>query len=289
MTNANESAGSPGTIRADGVEIATEAFGDPAHPPVLLIMGAMASMLWWPDAFCRQLAEQGRFVIRYDNRDTGLSTAWEPGKPTYSFDDMVDDAVRVLDGYGFAAAHVVGMSMGGAVAQRAALDHPGRVLSLTAISTSPVAMDTSHLPSPSQAYQDHAGQAGDVNWSDREQAIGAMVAEMSMLASPLYPFDEGAARALVARDFDRSNGYASATNHFMLGSSREPQRGLGDLQAPLLVIHGTADPLLPIEHGEALAQAVAGATLVRLQGGAHELHEAHWPEIIAVIVEHTGR
>jgi len=287
MTNANESAGSPRTIRADGVEIATEAFGDPAYPPVLLIMGAMASMLWWPDAFCRQLAEQGRFVIRYDNRDTGLSTAWEPGKPDYSFDDMIDDATRVLDGYGFAAAHVVGMSMGGAIAQRVALDHPDRVLSLTAISTSPVAMDTSRLPSPSQAYQDHASQVGDMDWSNREQAIGAMVAEMRVLASPLHPFDETAARALVARDFDRSNGYASATNHFMLDSSREPQRRLGEMQAPLLVIHGTADPLVPIEHGEALAQAVAGAKLVRLEGGGHELNQAYWLQIIAAIIEHS--
>lgn len=287
MTNANGSTGIPRTIRADGVEIATAAFGDPAHPPVLLVMGAMASMLWWPDAFCSQLAEQRRFVIRYDNRDTGLSTKWEPGKPTYSFDDMVDDAIRVLDGYGLAAAHIVGMSMGGAIAQRVALDHPGRVLSLTAISTSPVGIDTSHLPSPSQAYQDHASQVGDVDWSNAEQAIGAMVAEMRVLASPLHPFDETAARALVARDFDRSHGYASATNHFMLESSREPQRRLGDMQAPLLVIHGTSDPLVPIAHGEALAQAVLGARLVRLEGGGHELNEAHWPQIIAVVGEHS--
>src|SRR5262245_36076186 len=95
----------PKTIRVAGIEMATEAFGDPGHPPILLIMGMMASMLWWPDEFCRQLAGNGRYAVRYDNRDTGLSTTWEPGKPGYTFDDMADDAVRVLDGYGLAAAH----------------------------------------------------------------------------------------------------------------------------------------------------------------------------------------
>jgi pimeloyl-ACP methyl ester carboxylesterase len=91
------------TVRAGGVEIATEAFGDPAHPPVLLIMGAMASMLWWPEDLCRQLAGRGRHVIRYDNRDTGLSTIYPPGAPPYGFDEMADDAMRVLDGYGLGA------------------------------------------------------------------------------------------------------------------------------------------------------------------------------------------
>jgi pimeloyl-ACP methyl ester carboxylesterase len=100
-------------IRADGIELASEAFGDPAHPPVLLIMGAMASMLWWPEAFCAGLAARSRHVIRYDHRDTGRSTTQEPGAPAYAFDDLADDAIRVLDGNGIPAAHVVGMSMGG--------------------------------------------------------------------------------------------------------------------------------------------------------------------------------
>ena len=147
------------TIRADGIEIATEAFGNPAHPPVLLIMGVMASMLWWPEEFCERLAGQGRYVIRYDNRDTGLSTKYEPGEPPYTLDDMADDAVRVLDGYGIGAAHVVGMSLGGMIAQLAALKHPARVLSVTAISTSPIGTDTSHLPQMTQAYMEHSAKA----------------------------------------------------------------------------------------------------------------------------------
>ena len=145
-------------IRDDGVELATQSFGDPAHPPVLLIMGIMASMLWWPDAFCERLALRGRSIVRYDNRDTGLSTAFPLGNPTYTSDDMIDDAIRILDGYAIPSAHIVGMSMGGALAQLVALKHPARVASLTVISSSPVGADTSSLPGPSAAYSAHATQ-----------------------------------------------------------------------------------------------------------------------------------
>jgi pimeloyl-ACP methyl ester carboxylesterase len=126
------------------VELATEAFGDRQHPPVLLIMGAMASMLWWPDELCRRLAARGRYVIRYDHRDTGCSTKYPPRQSRYTLEDMVDDAVRVLDGYSLAAAHFVTMSLGGMIGQIAAIAYPTRVTSLTAISTSPVGVDKSH-------------------------------------------------------------------------------------------------------------------------------------------------
>jgi pimeloyl-ACP methyl ester carboxylesterase len=100
-------------IRADGLELATQSFGKPAHPPVLLIMDGMASMLWWPDGFCRRLAARDRFVIRYDQRDTGLSSKFPPGRPGYGFEEAVDDVFRLLDGYGLSAAHVVGAPWAG--------------------------------------------------------------------------------------------------------------------------------------------------------------------------------
>ncbi|MDW6025259.1 alpha/beta hydrolase [Mesorhizobium sp. BAC0120] len=287
MTEAGKVAAAAKAIRTDGIEIATEDFGDPAHPPVLLIMGAMASMLWWPDEFCRRLSNSGRYVIRFDNRDTGLSTKYEHGRPGYTSADMVDDVVRVLDGYGLTSAHIVGMSMGGAIAQSVALEYPQRVLSLTAISTSPVGMDTSHLPPARPEYQDHSAEAGQVNWSDREQAVRSMVEEMRVLASPAHPFDKRTARRFVESDFDRSNSFASAANHFLLESGRKLRGRMAELRVPLLVIHGTADPLFPIEHGEALARAVPGAKLVRLEGGGHELNEAYWPLIIDAIEGHT--
>lgn len=276
------------TIRANAIEIATEAFGDTRHPPMLLIMGAMASMLWWPDGFCRLVAAEKRYVIRYDNRDTGLSTTWEPGRPGYTSDDMIDDVVRVLDGYGLSAAHLVGMSMGGAIAQLAALAHAGRVLSLTVISTSPVGLDTSHLPGSTEAYAKHSADGESVDWSDREAVIGFMIKDMRMLAAPTLPFHEAAARRFVERDYDRAKRFASATNHFLLQVGEQRQPKLRDLKAPLLVVHGTDDPLFPIEHADASVQAVAGAKLLRLEGGGHGLHEAYWPQIMTAIVEHTG-
>ncbi|WP_395676584.1 alpha/beta fold hydrolase [Inquilinus sp.] len=276
------------TVTADGVEIATEAFGDPAHPPVLLIMGVMASLLWWPEDFCRQLADRKRYVIRYDNRDTGRSTGYPPGEASYSFDDMADDAIRVLDGHGLGRAHLVGMSLGGMIAQYATLAHPGRVASLTAISTSPVGTDTSHLPGTSAAYMEHASTGESVDWTDRAQVIDFMLRDVRAIAGTAHPHDAAAARRLIETDYDRARSFASATNHFMLKGGESWRGRLGELQPPLLVIHGTSDPIFPVEHGATLAAAVPGSRLVRIEGGGHELHPADWDTIVAAIVEHTA-
>lgn len=123
-------------VNVNGIELCTESFGNPTDPAVLLIMGAMSSMTGWEEPFCKEIAEAGRFGIRYDNRDVGRSSCCEPGKPDYSFEDMADDSVHVLDAYGIHSAHIVGISMGGMLAQMIALRHVGRVLSLTLISTS---------------------------------------------------------------------------------------------------------------------------------------------------------
>jgi pimeloyl-ACP methyl ester carboxylesterase len=275
-------------VRSDGVELATEAVGDPAHPPVLLIMGAMASMLWWPEGFCKELAARGRYVNRYDSRDTGLSTSWPPGAPRYGSDDMVDDAVRILDGYGIARTHLVGMSAGGVTAQLAALAWPERVISLTAISSTPVGNDHPDLPPATDAYRRHAAEGERVDWSDRGQVIAFMVRDAEMIAGTAHPFDATAARALITRDVDRARNFASVTNHFLLRPGDRPRARLATLEAPLLVIHGTADPLLPVAHSIALAEAVPGARFLALEGGGHELHPAHWDAIIGAIVAHTS-
>src|SRR5215204_5778633 len=137
-------------IEANGVELCTEAFGDPRDPPILLIMGTGASMLWWEEGFCRMLAGGGRFVIRYDHRDTGRSVTHEVGPPGYTDGDMEADAVGVLDAYDILAAHVVGVSAGGAFAQLLALDFPDRVRSLVLISTSPAVPVDVELPAPTE-------------------------------------------------------------------------------------------------------------------------------------------
>ncbi len=273
-------------IRTDGIEIATEVFGDPARPPVLLIMGVMASMLWWPEEFCAELAARGRRVIRYDNRDTGLSTTYEQGEPPYTLDDMAGDAFRVLDGYGVSAAHLAGMSIGGVIGQLAALKHPERVLSLTAISTTPLGVDTSHLPPASPAYMEHAAQT--VDWSNPGQVVEFMVKDSRMIAGTAHRHDEVGARRLIESDIQRARHFASATNHFMLKGGEEWRGRLDEMKMPLLVIHGTADPIIPMEHGIALSEAVAGAKLVTIQGGGHELHSEDWNRIITEIAEHTS-
>lgn len=273
--------------KAAAPEIVSQTFGDPADPAMLLIMGAMASMLWWPEALCKKLAGEGRFVIRYDNRDTGLSTKYAPGEPPYTFDDMADDAVGVLDSHGIGKAHVVGMSMGGMIAQRLVLKHPSRVISLTVISSSPVGIETSHLPGTTEAYMEHSADGAKVDWSDREQVVGFVVKDAHAIASTAHPFDEKAMRAFIERDYDRSGGFLSATNHFMLKGGEDVKGRLHEIEAPLLVIHGTSDPIFPVEHGAALADAVADARLVRIEGGGHELHPQDWPIIVAALVAHT--
>jgi pimeloyl-ACP methyl ester carboxylesterase len=281
-------AGTERLVRRDGVELATEAFGDRGLPCVLLIMGAMASMLWWPEPLCRRLADAGFHVIRYDNRDTGRSTCCVPGQPDYTFDDMVDDVFRVLDAYGVEAAHLVGMSMGGAIAQRAALERPGRVKTLTLISTSPIETGRSELPGVSDAYAEHLRTASPPDWSDRASATDAMVGEMRALAGTAESFDEAAARETAERDFDRARSYASATNHYALPDGRPLRHRLSDLAAPLLVIHGDADPLFPIAHAEAFLEVLPEAGLVRLAGGGHELASVHCPTIVGAIADHAA-
>ena len=202
-------------IEANGVELCTEAFGDPADPPVLLVMGIGASMLWWEEGFCRMLADGGRFVIRYDHRDTGRSVTYEPGRPEYTGADLVADAVGVLDAYGIAAAHVVGVSAGGAFAQLLALDFPERVLSLVLISTSPATPGERGLPPPTERF---GGFWRPRRWTGRiaESVIEYLVGYSRMLAGGERPFDEAAARELVRRDVERARDIAASENHGLL-------------------------------------------------------------------------
>ena len=167
-------------------------------------MGQMASMLWWPDDLCRLLADGGRYVLRYDNRDTGASTAYPPGEPAYGGDDFVRDAIAVLDGYGIERAHVAGMSAGGAVAQLLAANFPDRVLTLTAISTTDAGGPPAGLPGPSAAYLEHASAFGELDWSDAAAIADMLVAESRALTGAGREFDEAATREFVERDLART-------------------------------------------------------------------------------------
>jgi pimeloyl-ACP methyl ester carboxylesterase len=169
------------TIEANGVELCTEPFGDTGHPPILLIMGIGSSMLWWEEDFCRMLAGGGRFVIRYDHRDTGRSITYEPGRPEYTGADLTVDAAGVLDGFGISAAHLVGVTAGGGIAQELALDSPDRVLSLILISTSPAAPSDRDLPPPTVEFG-HFVATAEVDWSNPESVIDYLVDYSRILA-----------------------------------------------------------------------------------------------------------
>jgi pimeloyl-ACP methyl ester carboxylesterase len=142
-------------IKANGIDLYTESIGKSSDPPILLIMGAMASAVWWPEEFCRQLAERGRYVIRYDHRDTGRSVSYEPGQVNYSVEDLSDDAVGVLDAYGIERAHLVGMSLGGFLAQLIALKYPDRILTLTLIASERLGPGDPDIPPIDQKILDY--------------------------------------------------------------------------------------------------------------------------------------
>jgi pimeloyl-ACP methyl ester carboxylesterase len=275
-------------VQANGVELCVETFGDPADPAILLIAGGMGSMLSWEEEFCERLAAGGRCVIRYDQRDTGRSVTYDPGAPQYTGLDLVADAVGILDALGVDRAHIVGISMGGGVAQFLTLDYPDRVASLTLISTSPSGSDAD-LPGMSERLRAHfAEPPAEPDWTDRDAVIEYLVEDARPYASPSQPFDEAPWRELAGRDFDRSINIASSANHFLAEGGGRWRGRLGEIRAPTLVLHGAEDPFFPIEHGVALAREIPGADFVALEQTGHELPRRVWGIVVPAILAHTS-
>jgi pimeloyl-ACP methyl ester carboxylesterase len=275
------------SIEANGVRLCTESFGDPSSPPILLVMGVGASMLWWDEGFCQMLAAGGRFVIRYDHRDTGRSVTYEVGRPGYTGSDLVTDAARVVDAYEIPAAHVFGVSAGGALGQVLALDHPDRVLSLVLMSTTFAVSGDRELPPPSEAFGRFVSEAR-ADWSDTDSVVRYLVGYQRMLAGGQRPFDEEAVRDLVRRDVERARDFAAVQNHDAIPDDGRQRDPLSSIRVPTLVIHGTADPMFPIEHGASLAQEIPGARLLTLEGAGHGLYRADWETVARAVLEHTS-
>jgi pimeloyl-ACP methyl ester carboxylesterase len=279
-------------VRANGVGLCVESFGDPASPALLLIAGSESPMDWWDEELCELLAAGPRYVIRYDLRDTGESVTYEPGAPEYTGADLVADVVRLLDALDVPRAHLVGISMGGAIAQQVALVHPQRVVSLTLISTSPaVARAGRELPPSSDEMRAlFANPSPPPDWRDRESVIAYLIGVLRPYAGSL-PFDEERTRALVGRIVDRSRNIESTMRNHSLVEEGEPVRGqLSDIAAPTLVLHGTEDPLFPYGHGEALAEEIPDARLIALEGMGHEMPPRPlWAQVVREILEHTAR
>jgi pimeloyl-ACP methyl ester carboxylesterase len=282
--------GRPTGMRMDinGAELCVDTFGDPADTPVLLIMGAGGSMDRWEAPFCERLAAAGRYVIRYDHRDTGGSTTSPPGQPAYTSDDLFADAIGILDRLGVERAHLAGLSMGGGIAQWLAIHHPDRVLGLTLMATSPLGTGGRPLPPMSERMRAVFGAQPEApDWSDREAAIAFLLEAERPYAGP-RGVDDDAMRALLGRIYDRSIDVAGGSNHFLLEGSETERARLAEIAVPTLVIHGTADPLFALAHGEALAQEIPGAELLVIDDLGHELPPWAWDAVLAALIAHTA-
>ncbi len=276
------------SVEHRGVTLVTESFGRPADPPLLLVMGATASMLGWPDELCAQLAARGVFVIRFDHRDTGGSTTAAPGEATYAVEDMAGDVIAILDAYGLGRAHLAGMSLGGYIAQMVAIEHPGRVASLTLVASEPLGWDGAPLPQISPAFLDHFGALAALDWSDRRAVTDFLVESERLCAGSAFPFDEDRERARIGRVLGRTGSPASMFNHGALTTREDWSGRFREIACPVLVIHGEEDPILPVENGRALAAGIAGAALTVLPGIGHELPLPAIPGIADRIAAHAG-
>jgi pimeloyl-ACP methyl ester carboxylesterase len=274
---------------ANGISIAYETFGDVGRPPVLLVMGLGAQMIAWHDDFCRELAV-GRHVVRFDNRDVGESqwlegevdlaacAAGDTSSAVYTLEDMADDAAGLLDALDLEAAHVVGASLGGMVAQTIAIRHPQRVRSLTSI------MSTTGQPGIAQPTQAAIEVLLSPPARTREEAMDRSVAGSKVIGSPGFPRDEQDIRDRSGRAWDRGlnpAGFARQLAAIYASGDRTP--ALRSLDVRTLVVHGEDDPLVPLGAGRATAAAIPGAELWIVPGMGHDLPRALWPELIGRI------
>jgi pimeloyl-ACP methyl ester carboxylesterase len=271
-----------------GLQIAYERFGDPASPPVLLVMGLGTQMLGWPDGFCAELASLGMHVIRFDNRDAGLSSHITDGpapdvaaalggltsSAAYRLSDMAADTVGLLDALGLASAHLVGASMGGMIAQTVAIDAPARVRSLTSI------MSTTGDPSVGGSTPGALSALLSPPAATRAEAIERTVSIVRVIGSPGFDLDEPELRRRTGLAYDRAHDPASPVRQLVaIAASGDRTAALRSLSVPTLVVHGADDPLIDVSGGHATARAIPGAELVVLEGMGHDLPRELWAEI----------
>jgi pimeloyl-ACP methyl ester carboxylesterase len=261
----------------NGIEIEYDTFGRPEATPLLLIGGLGTQLTSWDEAFCKLLVDRGFYVIRFDNRDAGLSTWMED---EFTLDDMAADAVGLLDRLGVGAAHVAGASMGGFIAQLVALDYPDRVLSLTSMISGPNGDE--HVAPTAHAQKVLLVPAPD----EREEQVALGLWAKRELLGPDDPFDEEWERSRVERAVDRAfhpAGFARQLRAIVAAPGRLER--LRSLRAPTLVIHGDADILVPVENGRMVAAAVQGARLLEIPGMGHDVPPRAWPQIADAIAD----
>ena len=278
-----------------GVTLCYEGFGDPDDTPILLIMGLATQMIAWHEDFCRQLAERGFYVVRFDNRDIGRSTHFDFSPPSvgqmlrrrvgseqYTLSDMALDTGELLRRLEIAPAHVVGASMGGMIGQMLAAEHPGLVRSLTSI-MSTTGNRWQGQPAPSvYPYLLRPPPR------DRDGYIERSAEIFGLVGSTGFPRDEQYIRERAGRAYDR--GFDVRAGGRQLGAiiaSGDRTRKLAEIKAPTLVIHGTVDKMIRPSGGRATAKAIPGARLMMIEGMGHDLPRGVWPQIIDAVAEHA--
>lgn len=283
---------------ANGIEIEYETFGDASATPLVLVRGLSTQLIHWDPEFCKALVERGLFVVIFDNRDVGLSTWFDDaGLPdmdalfsggavdlAYGIDDMADDTLGLLDVLGLESAHLAGISMGGMIVQAAAIRHPGRVRSMTSVMSSSGAPE---LPPPTpEAMASLLSPAP----TERAAYIESTVEGRKVLGSPGFPFDARREADRAGRAYDRAfhpDGVARQLAAVRSHGDRRP--GLVNLPMPALVIHGTDDPLIPLDHGKDTASSIPGAELHIFEGMGHDIPTALHRDIVAVLAEFAHR
>jgi pimeloyl-ACP methyl ester carboxylesterase len=289
-------------VTANGIQIEYDPFGDRSLPALLLIAGCGAQMNLWDVEFCELLAGKGLFVIRFDNRDAGLSTKFDAaGVPdmmaafraamegkavesAYSLDDMADDSVGLLDALGIEKAHICGISMGGMIAQVISCRHPKYVLSLTSI------MSTTGNPDLPQGKPDAIAAVVAPAPEERGAYVEHYVNVWRRIWSPGFPFEERRARTFMEESYDRSycpQGMARQNIAVLASGDRRPS--LSSIKVPTLVIHGADDPLIPVEGGKDTARVIPGARLLIIDGMGHDMPKGVWAEIAEAISKHAVR
>ena len=292
------------SVSANGIQIEYETFGDSSSPALLLIIGLGCQLIHWQDEFCQQIAENGYHVIRYDNRDKGLSTKFDGltadeimekigalfiGQKVpvpYTIEDMANDAAGLLDALIIDKAHICGMSMGGYIAQTFALNNPARTLSLTSIYSTPG--DRSKYP-PTQEVTEAMMQPEPL---EREANIEHALAFFRLTYGTGLEFDEEFHRSLFARAYDRSF-CPEGTGRQLLAimSQKDREKDLRQLTIPSLVIHGDEDPLVPLAGGQATADAIPDAEFMVVKGMGHVAPNlnAYWGDIKDAMIKHMEK
>ncbi len=286
----------PAFVNANGIEIVYDTFGRSDDPPIVLISGLSMQMIEWVERFCQMLAGKGYWVIRYDNRDVGLSqkldeagipriqellqkvSKGEDIKVPYLLSDMADDAVGLLDSLGIDSANFVGVSMGGMIAQEIAINHPSRVRTLTSI------MSTTGDPHLPQAKPSAMAVVMTPMPREKDRYVNAFVKAYRYLKGPLTPLDEPAIRRLGIRCFERGIHPAGVVRQLAaIIASESRKEALKKVRIPTVVIHGDSDPLLPVECGIDTVNAIPGARIKILKGVGHELPPVVWEEVVDAI------